>query len=113
MRDQARGAGAWGVRILAVVAAAALLLGACSSTRTAGEQVDDTWITTKIKAKLTGDRDINPFNIDVDVLEGVVTLSGKVKKADAKEEAQRHAERTKGVKQVINDIEVEVEGEES
>jgi osmotically-inducible protein OsmY len=93
--------------LVLALTAVILLLAACSSTRTTGEQVDDGWITTKIKAKLTGDGDINPFNIDVDVLEGVVTLTGKVKKPEAKVEAERHARNTKGVKQVINDIEVE------
>jgi osmotically-inducible protein OsmY len=94
------------VLVLALIVTS-LLAAACSSTRTTGEQVDDGWITTKIKAKLTGDGDINPFNIDVDVLDGVVTLSGTVKKAEAKVEAERHARDTKGVKQVINKIEVE------
>ena len=96
------------ILVLAFIATS-LLAGACSSTRTTGEQIDDGWITTKIKAKLVGDSDINPFNIDVDVLNGVVTLSGKVKKADTKEEAERLARDTKGVKQVVNDIEVEPE----
>jgi hypothetical protein len=105
MRQRVRGG--FGIAVLSVLAAAALFLGACSSTRSAGEQIDDNWILTKVKSKLTGDGDINPFNIDVDVLDGVVTLSGKVKKEEAKEGAERHAESTKGVKQVINKIEVE------
>jgi hyperosmotically inducible periplasmic protein len=93
--------------LVLVLIATSLLAGACSSTRTTGEQVDDGWITTKIKAKLAGDGDINPFNIDVDVLDGVVTLSGKVKKVDTKQEAERLARDTKGVKNVVNKIEVD------
>jgi len=71
------------------------------------ENVTDAWIVTKIKAKLTGDGDINPFNIDVDAVEGVVTLSGIVKKEEAKREAERLARDTAGVKEVRNQIEVD------
>lgn len=101
--------GRMGIGILSVLLASGVLLGACSSTRTAGEQIDDAWINTKIKAKLTGDTEINPFNIDVDVLDGVVTLSGKVAKPETREQAERFARQTKGVRQVINEIEVEEE----
>jgi osmotically-inducible protein OsmY len=50
----------------------------CASTRTVGEQIDDGAITSKINAKLTADPEVNPFNIDVDTLDGVVTLRGEV-----------------------------------
>ena len=38
-----------------ILAFGLLALGACSSTQTAGEQVDDAAIVTKIKTKLTAD----------------------------------------------------------
>ncbi|HVR29269.1 MAG TPA: BON domain-containing protein [Thermoanaerobaculia bacterium] len=107
MRAQQRGVKAWGIAILVALTAAALLSAGCASTRTTGEQMDDGWINTKIKAKLTSDTSINSFNIDVHVLEGVVTLKGKVEKEESKRRAARYAERTKGVKQVINEIEIE------
>ena len=106
MQMRARRARTYGLLLLTAFVAALLVAG-CSSTRTTGEQIDDAWINTKIKAKLTGDSEINPFNIDVDVLNGVVTLTGKVAKPDTKEQAGRFARQTKGVKQVINEIEVE------
>lgn len=106
MRMQGRGGRAW-LTILVALMAAALLTGACSSTRTTGEQFDDGWINTKIKAKLTSDTSINAFNINVDVLDGVVTLKGTVEKEETRRRAQRYAERTKGVKRVINEIKVE------
>ena len=107
MQVRARGVHASGFTILVALMVVALLAGACSSTRTTGEEIDDAWITTKVKAKLTGDTTINSFNIDVTVLEGVVTLKGKVEKVETKRRAQKYAEDTKGVKQVVNDIEVE------
>ena len=68
--------------------------------------VDDAFITTKIKSKLTVSGDVNPFNIDVDTQNGVVTLSGRVAKPEAKAEAERLARETEGVKEVRNNITV-------
>jgi hyperosmotically inducible periplasmic protein len=84
----------------------ALALGACSSTKTAGTQVDDAAITAKVKAKLAADGDINPFNIDVDTNEGVVTLQGRVAKDEARTKAEQLARDTDGVRRVINLIKV-------
>ncbi|HEX9670817.1 MAG TPA: BON domain-containing protein [Thermoanaerobaculia bacterium] len=94
-------------RILLVLAVVAVTsLAACSSTTTAGTQIDDAAITAAVKAKLATDGDINPFNIDVDTNEGVVTLQGRVEKDSARTEAERLARETDGVKRVINLIKV-------
>lgn len=74
---------------------------------TLGENINDSWISTKIKGKLAADPEINKFNIDVDVLRGVVTLSGIVKTERAKQEAEHLARDTKGVTDVRNLIEVQ------
>ena len=94
--------------VLAVIALLASFAVACSSTRSVAEQVDDASITAAVKTKLAADPIINPFNIDVDTLNGVVTLSGIVAKAEAKNEAERLARRTDGVMRVVNNIQVEV-----
>jgi len=83
-----------------------LALGACSSTRTPGTQVDDAAITAAVKAKLAADGDINPFNIDVDTNEGVVTLQGRVEKEAARTKAEELARETDGVRRVINLVKV-------
>jgi osmotically-inducible protein OsmY len=83
-----------------------LALGACSSTRTPGTQVDDAAITAAVKAKLAADGDINPFNIDVDTNEGVVTLQGRVEKEAARSKAEELARETDGVKRVVNLVKV-------
>jgi hyperosmotically inducible protein len=75
--------------------------------RDMGDRLSDTAITTKIKAKITGDPDLNPFNINVDTKEGVVTLRGTVKDPDSKQAAERIARETEGVKSVQNMLEVE------
>jgi osmotically-inducible protein OsmY len=83
-----------------------LTLGACSSTQTVGTQVDDAAITASVKAKLAADGDINPFNIDVDTNEGVVTLQGRVDKNEARVKAEQLARETDGVRRVINLVKV-------
>jgi len=88
----------------------AISLSACSSTKSAGTQVDDAAITAKIKAKLAADGDINPFNIDVDTNQGEVVLQGVVKKDDTRRKAEQYARDTEGVKRVRNLIKVEGAG---
>lgn len=99
---------------LLVVAAVMMLttFAGCASTRTVGEQIDDSGITTKINTKLAADPEVNPFNVDVDTLDGVVTLRGEVEKDSAKEEAEEIARNTEGVREVRNEIRVVSAAEE-
>jgi hyperosmotically inducible periplasmic protein len=94
------------ISVVALALMIALGLTACSSTRTAGTQVDDAAITSAVKAKLAADGDINPFNIDVDTNEGVVTLQGRVEKEEARSKAEQLARGTDGVSRVVNLIKV-------
>lgn len=94
------------VPVIGLALVLALVLGACSSTRTVGTQVDDAGITAKVKAKLAADGDVNPFNIDVDTNEGVVTLQGRVAKDEARIKAEQIARDTDGVRRVINLVKV-------
>jgi len=73
---------------------------------TAEENVTDAWLVTKVKSQLAADPDVNSFNIDVDALDGQVTLSGVVTRALASAEAERIARTTDGVKSVRNEIRV-------
>ena len=66
----------------------------------------DAGITAKVKAKLTADPEINPLRIDVDTIDGRVTLSGKVRTERQREEAEQLARGTEGVLEVVNLIEV-------
>ncbi|MDY7092343.1 MAG: BON domain-containing protein [Acidobacteriota bacterium] len=74
--------------------------------KTAGQALSDAEITAKVKSKLAADPEVNPFNIDVDTSEGVVTLTGRVTKEAARDEAGKLAARTKGVRSVQNRIKV-------
>jgi osmotically-inducible protein OsmY len=79
---------------------------ACTTTQTPGEQVSDQAITAKIKTKLTADRFSNLVNIDVNVTNGVVTLSGEVPNEEVRREAEAEARSVDGVKRVHNNLQV-------
>jgi hyperosmotically inducible protein len=88
----------------------ACLLGAgllgCASNRPVGDQVGDAALATKVESKLAADPEVNNFKIDVDVQEGVVRLSGTVAKEEVRSEAEDLARYTKGVVDVVNEIEI-------
>jgi len=67
-----------------------------------GDSIEDAWIHTKITAKLIGDAATSARKINVDVMNNVVTLRGKVESLEAKTEAERIAKETEGVKRVHN-----------
>lgn len=75
-----------------------------------GEELEpfarDAEITAKIKSKLTADPEVNPFTIDVDTVNGRVTLTGVVRTEGQREEAEKHARGTEGVAEVENLLEV-------
>ncbi len=73
---------------------------------TIGQSLDDAWIHSKIVAKLIGDTRTPERKINVDVVNGDVTLRGNVDTAEAKAEAERVAKDTDGVKKVVNQLKV-------
>ena len=74
--------------------------------RTAGEVVDDSTITTKVKAKLFDDPKLSGFAINVDTFEGEVTLTGSVDTYEAKTRATGLASSVYGVERVNNLLKV-------
>jgi osmotically-inducible protein OsmY len=90
------------------VIASALLVSvvACAPTPTregTGEYVDDSVITTKVKAAYAADPTVKATQVQVETFKGTVQLSGFV---DSRESAQRAvdlARGIKGVKSVKND----------
>ena len=69
-----------------------------------GAYVDDTGITTVIKAKFADDRTVAMTSISVETLNGVVQLSGFAKSNAEKMQAENIARGVKNVKSVRNDI---------
>ena len=76
----------------------------CATTRTAGTQFDDAMITSRVGHRLTMDPEVPRHDIDVDTLDGEVTLRGEVEDHTARVEAVEVASRTRGVEQVHDRI---------
>jgi osmotically-inducible protein OsmY len=74
----------------------------------AKDKFADAWITTKIQSKLVGDREIRAREIDVSTHDGVVTLTGHVLNEPLRQLAETLAKNTDGVKQVVNQLDVQV-----
>jgi osmotically-inducible protein OsmY len=80
---------------------------ACTSTRThesTGEYVDDSTITTKVKALLAEDDFLKSFQIRVETYKGRVQLSGFVNSQDAVKKAGEITRSVKGVTSVANNL---------
>ena len=71
-----------------------------------GSSINDAWLHTKLTSKLIADKDTPARKINVDVVDGMVTLRGQVNTAEAKTEAERIARETEGVKRVRNLLKV-------
>ena len=74
--------------------------------RSIGEFVDDTIIKTLIKNTYFDQNEKLFFNIDVEVSQGRVLLTGTIENIDLKIEATRIAWGVKGVQTVINEIQI-------
>ncbi|MCR6627640.1 MAG: BON domain-containing protein [Pseudoxanthomonas sp.] len=64
------------------------------------QPVDDTWITTKVKADLLASSNVPGTEVKVDTVNGVVTLSGTVSTQAEKDKAIKVTRAIKGVKNV-------------
>lgn len=96
--------------LAATIAAVALLTATgCAVTRgqeTVGAYVDDTAITTSVKARFVDNKDVDASSIRVETLNGTVMLSGFAKNTLEKTTASDIAMKVKGVKTVKNEITV-------
>lgn len=77
-----------------------------TNKETVGGSIDDAWIHSKIVGKLLTDSKTPERKINVDVNNNVVTLRGTVDTMQEKQEAERIAKETDGVKQVNNQLRV-------
>ena len=79
----------------------------CASTPTresTGEYVDDSTITSKVKAQLGADKVTSLFQIGVETYKGVVQLSGFVNSREAAEHAVAITQKVGGVREVKNSL---------
>jgi hyperosmotically inducible protein len=86
-----------------------VLAAGCRSTttgQTVGEKIDDKTILASVKSKLVADKPSNLTKVNVDVTNGTVYLSGDVESAEQKTRAERLAHDVRGVKSVVNNLQV-------
>jgi osmotically-inducible protein OsmY len=81
----------------------------CASTSTqegTGEYVDDSVITTKVKAVIFNEPTLKSSEINVETFKGVVQLSGFVSSASSINKAIELSRQVAGVKSIKNDMRV-------
>jgi hyperosmotically inducible protein len=85
------------------------LLGGCQAItgRTTGQNIDDANTTAAVKTQLARDKASSLTRIDVDTNAGVVSLNGTVETSEQRERAAQIARGVSGVKQVINNLQVQ------
>lgn len=79
----------------------------CAVTRdqeTVGAYIDDSVISTTVKAKFFDDKTVDGTAVKVETLNGTVMLSGFAKNATEKRNAEAIALKVKGVKAVKNEL---------
>lgn len=94
---------------IALTTLALLAFSGCAVTRnqeTVGAYIDDTAITSSIKAKFVSSKEVDAASIGVETLNGTVMLSGFAKNVLEKDTAASIAWKVKGVQSVKNEIAV-------
>lgn len=95
--------------IASSLVASLFVLSGCAVTRgqeTVGAYVDDTAITSTVKARFIDNRNVDAASIKVETLNGTVLLSGFAKNATERSTAEAIARNVSGVRSVRNEISV-------
>lgn len=71
-----------------------------------GEYLDDSVVTTKVKAAILGDKNLSVAEINVETFKGVVQLSGFVKSREDINTAVKLTSKVPGVISVKNDMQL-------
>jgi hyperosmotically inducible protein len=96
----------FGILVLTIGLASAWGCGSTATKEGTGEYVDDSVITTKVKAAIFNDATLKVNEINVETFKGVVQLSGFVRSQADIDQAVRVARGVAGVKSVKNDMRI-------
>jgi hyperosmotically inducible periplasmic protein len=96
------------LNFLTVVLAVLLFLNGCQAMtgQTMAESVDDSVITSSVKTHLASDKLVTLTRVDVETNNGIVYLTGQVQAAEQRSHIGSLASEVKGVKQVVNNLQV-------
>lgn len=92
---------------IAITAIMMLTVTGCAVTRgqeSVGAYIDDSGITTMVKARMVDNKQVDAAAISVETMKGTVMLSGFAKSATEKNTAETIARGVKGVVAVKNEI---------
>lgn len=84
-----------------------IMLAGCASTQkqdTAGQYLDDSVVTTRVKSAILGDPALKVSQISVETYHGTVQLSGFVDSPQSVKRAGEVAQGVQGVKEVKNNL---------
>ncbi|OLB99599.1 MAG: hypothetical protein AUH30_04745 [Candidatus Rokubacteria bacterium 13_1_40CM_68_15] len=94
--------------VVVMVAVLSVLSGCRSLTgKSAGTNIDDASITAAVKSKLVADKASNLTRVNVDTNNGTVYLNGTVDSPDQRARAEQIAREAKGVRNVVNNLQVQ------
>jgi hyperosmotically inducible periplasmic protein len=85
-----------------------LLVSLLAATLVAQQKVSDDLIYDEVRRKLANDTTAKGGALEVEVKDGVVTLSGKVKSQKQKDRAESLTKKVRGVTKVINKLVVDL-----
>jgi hyperosmotically inducible periplasmic protein len=74
--------------------------------QTMGETIDDSYITGAVKTQLASDKMVSLTRVEVETNNGVVYLTGQVQTAEQRSHVASVAAQVKGVKRVVNNLQV-------
>jgi hyperosmotically inducible protein len=96
------------LKMLAVTLAVLFFMTGCQALTgaTMGENIDDGTLTSYVKAKLASDKIVSLTRVGVETNNGIVYLTGEVETAEQKSRSGSLASEVKGVKQVVNNLQV-------
>ena len=87
-----------------IVAALVIFLFGAAFCLAADKPVTDDLIHDNVMIKLANDQIVKGGALNVDVKNGVVTLTGQVENTKQRDRAAKLAKQVKGVKQVVNNL---------
>ena len=92
--------------MLVVLVLVQFFLAGCTTLtgETAGQSIDDTFLTSEVKAKLGNEKLVNTTRISVKTERGVVYLTGTVDTSEERDRAVSIARNVKGVREVVDHL---------
>jgi hyperosmotically inducible protein len=95
-------------KTLTVMVAFLFLMTGCQAMTgaTLGQNMDDGNLTSSVKTKLASEKLVSLTRVGVETNNGIVYLTGEVETAEQKSRSGSLASEVKGVKQVVNNLQV-------